>query len=135
MSAERPVVIFVCVQNAGRSQMSAAFFARAVGQRAMAVSAGTRPAAHVHPEVVEVMREVGIDLSGARPQALTDDLQRNADHAVTMGCGDACPLVRAPVTEWLIEDPHGRSIDEVRAIRDHISGLVDDLVQDLGLAS
>lgn len=113
--------------------MSAAFFARAVGERAEAVSAGTRPAAHVHPEVVEVMREVGIDLSGARPQALTDDLQRDADHAVTMGCGDACPLVRAPVTEWLIDDPHGRPIDEVRATRDHISGLVDDLVQDLGL--
>lgn len=115
--------------------MSAALFARAVGKRAVAVSAGTRPATHVHPEVVEVMREIGIDLSGARPQALTDDLQRDADHAVTMGCGDACPLVRAPVTEWRIEDPHGRSIDEVRATRDHIAGLVDELVQDLGLAS
>ncbi len=134
MSIECPTVIFVCVQNAGRSQMSAALFARAVGGRATAVSAGTRPAAHVHPEVVEVMREIGIDLADAHPQALTDDLQRDADHAVTMGCGDACPLVRAPVTEWQIDDPHDRPMDEVRAIRDHIVGLVDDLVRDLGLA-
>lgn len=130
----KPMVLFVCIQNAGRSQMSAALFQRAAGDRAVAVSAGTRPAAAVHPEVVEVMREIGIDLGDAVPRVLDDDLQVAADHAVTMGCGDACPLVRAPVTTWDLEDPHGRTIDEVRAIRDHIAGLTADLAREIGVA-
>ncbi|MSO43718.1 MAG: hypothetical protein EXQ74_00155 [Thermoleophilia bacterium] len=135
MTGGTPIVLFVCVQNAGRSQMAAALFQRAVGDRAVAVSAGTRPAAAVHSAVVSAMDEIGIDLSAAVPRELTDDLQRSADHAVTMGCGDACPLVQASVTAWSVEDPYGRPMDEVRRIRDFIVGLTETLVRDLGLAS
>ncbi len=126
-----PVALFVCRQNAGRSQMAAAFFTRAAEGRAIARSAGTTPAAEVHPIVVEAMREVGIDLSGATPQPLTDDLQMQADRAVTMGCGDACPLVRAPVTDWALDDPSDAGIDAVRVIRDDISRRVEALADEM----
>jgi arsenate reductase len=115
-------VIFACVHNAGRSQMAAAFFnqlADATGARA--VSAGTNPGDRVHPEVVEVMKEVGIDLSTAVPQKLTTQLASSADMLITMGCGDECPYVPGlRRDDWPLEDPKGRSLDEVRRIRDEI---------------
>ncbi len=134
MSHERPVVLFVCLHNAGRSQMAQALFNRAAAGRAVGVSAGTTPGERVHPEVVEVMRELGIDLSAERPKALTEDLQRRADRAVTMGCGDACPLVRAPVIDWALPDPKGRPVAEVRAIRDEIARRVHALVAEVAPA-
>jgi len=126
-----PMVLFVCRQNAGRSQMAAALLNRAAAGRAVGESAGTTPADRVHPVVVEAMREIGIDLTGARPKALTEDLQRAADRAVTMGCGDACPVVRAPVEDWDLPDPAGRPLAVVREIRDEIARRVEPLVGEL----
>ena len=128
----KPMVLFVCLHNAGRSQMAAAFFNRDAGGRAMGESAGTTPGERVHAAVVEVMREVGVDLAEARPKALTDDLQRAADRAVTMGCGDACPLVRAPVTDWALPDPKNMPIERVREVRDEIERRVRALLAELG---
>jgi arsenate reductase len=123
-------VIFACIHNAGRSQMAAAFFnAVAHRDRAEAVSAGTEPGDQVHPVVVNVMREVGIDLSGKKPQRLTDDLARGASLLVTMGCGESCPVVPGlERTDWPLADPKDRPIDEVRAIRDDIRQMVTSLV-------
>jgi arsenate reductase (thioredoxin) len=126
-----PVVLFVCLHNAGRSQMAEALFTRATRGWAIGRSAGTAPADRVHPVVVEAMREVGIDLSRARPRPLTDELQRAADRAVTMGCGDACPLLRGPVTDWDLPDPKDRPLPEVRAIRDEIARRVARLADDV----
>jgi arsenate reductase len=123
--------LFVCLHNAGRSQMAAAHFNRVAGGRAVGESAGTTPGERVHPAVVDVMREVGIDLSEARPKGLTDDLQRAADRAVTMGCGDACPLVRAPVLDWGLPDPKDMPIEDVRAVRDEIARRVAALVAEV----
>jgi len=131
----RPMVLFVCLHNAGRSQMAAAFFNRAAAGRALGESAGTTPGDRVHPVVVEAMREVGVDLAGARPKALSDELQRAADRAVTMGCGDACPLVRAPVTDWDLPDPGGMPLEQVRAVRDEIERRVAALAAELGLTT
>ena len=120
-------VIFACVHNAGRSQMAAAFAARDPNVRA--ISAGTEPGERVHPEVVEVMREVGIDLSAARPQKLTPELARQADLLVTMGCGDKCPYVPGlKIEDWPLEDPKGKPLAEVRAIRDEIRQRVEQLL-------
>lgn len=115
-------VIFACVHNAGRSQMAAAFFnAFAKPQRARAVSAGTNPGERVHPEVVTVMGELGVDLSTATPRKLTDDLAATATLLVTMGCGDACPyLPGLRRDDWPLEDPKGKPPDRVRQIRDDI---------------
>ncbi len=122
-------IIFACVHNAGRSQMAAALFnARAAG-RARAVSAGTEPAGAVHPVVVEVMKELGIDLSGARPQKLTDELAQGATMLITMGCGDACPHVPGlRRDDWPLEDPKGKPLERVREIRDEIGRRVDALL-------
>ena len=123
--------LFVCLHNAGRSQMSAALFERAAGGRHHAVSAGTTPAEHVHPEVVAVMRESGfeIDLSDRRPQLLTRELAAHADVVVTMGCGDQCPVIPGKrYLGWELPDPAGEPIDEVRRTRDEISRRVDDLL-------
>jgi arsenate reductase len=127
-------VIFACVHNAGRSQMAAAFFdSLADPARARALSAGTRPGDRVHPEVVEAMREVGIDLTGARPQLLTDQLAREADVLVTMGCGEECPVVPGlERDDWPLEDPKGRPVEEVRRIRDQIRARVAELVRARG---
>ena len=127
-------VIFACVHNAGRSQMSAAFFNElAAPAVAHAVSAGTAPGQRVHPEVVEAMREVGIDLSGARPQKLTEELARQAQLLVTMGCGDECPYVPGlKVLDWPLPDPKGQSIEAVREIRDDIRGRVEALIEAQG---
>jgi arsenate reductase (thioredoxin) len=129
-------IIFACVHNAGRSQMAAAFFNQlADRQRAEAVSAGTEPGARVHPEVQTVMQEVGIDLSDAKPQRLTEELAREAQLLVTMGCGDKCPYVPGLRREdWPLPDPKGRPLDEVRAVRDDIRSRVLALLEAEGLA-
>ncbi|WP_263356602.1 arsenate reductase ArsC [Acidicapsa ligni] len=114
--------IFACVHNAGRSQMSAAFFNQLADPGlAQAISAGTHPAEHVHPVVVQVMREVGIDLSNAKPQKLTAELAQNAEMLVTMGCGDECPYVPGlRRDDWPLPDPKGQGIESVRETRDEI---------------
>jgi arsenate reductase (thioredoxin) len=125
-------VLFVCLHNAGRSQMSQALFERAAGGRHTALSAGTTPGDRVHPEVVEAMREIGIDLSDRKPRLLTEELARQADVVVTMGCGDACPYVPGKrYLDWDLADPKGRSLGEVRAIRDDIECRVEALVAEL----
>jgi len=125
-------VLFVCLHNAGRSQMSQALFERAAARRHHALSAGTTPADHVHPEVLEVMQELGIDLSDRRPQLLTRALAEQADVVVTMGCGDACPYIPGKrYIDWDLPDPKGRPIPEVRATRDDIARRVKELVTDL----
>ena len=122
-------VLFVCVHNAGRSQMSAALLEREGGGVHTALSAGTEPAERVNPQVVEAMREVGIDLANRKPQLLTAGLAERADVIVTMGCGDRCPVVPgARYVDWELPDPSGRPLEEVRAIRDEISRLVGELV-------
>jgi len=128
--------LFVCVHNAGRSQMSAALFDRAAAGRHRALSAGTRPAARVHPEVVEVMRELGIDLDERTPQLLTSELAAQVDVVVTMGCGDDCPYIPGKrYLDWELEDPKGRPLEEVRATRDEIAGRVEQLVEQLDRAA
>ncbi|HXK23653.1 MAG TPA: arsenate reductase ArsC [Myxococcota bacterium] len=123
-------VIFACVQNAGRSQMAAAFFNQMANPNlARAISAGTRPARAVHSEVVEVMSEVGVDLSGARPQRLTEELARGAKLLITMGCGDECPLAPgARRDDWPLDDPAGAPPEHVREIRDEIRKRVWNLI-------
>jgi protein-tyrosine-phosphatase len=125
-------VLFVCVHNAGRSQMSQALFERAANGRHHALSAGTTPGDRVHPEVVEVMRELGIDLADRRPQLLTRELAQQADGVVTMGCGDQCPFIPGKrYIDWDLPDPKGRPVKEVRAIRDEIARLVTRLLAEL----
>jgi arsenate reductase len=130
-------VIFACVHNAGRSQMAAAFFNQlADRQRAEAVSAGTEPGLRVHPEVLAVMQEVGIDLSDAKPQRLTEELAREAQLLITMGCGDKCPYVPGlRRDDWPLPDPKGRPLNEVRAVRDDIRDRVSSLLETEGLAA
>jgi arsenate reductase len=130
-------VIFACVENAGRSQMAAAFFnALADPARARAISAGTAPATRVHAEVVAAMQEVGFDLRAAAPQRLTAGLASGAHLLVTMGCGDACPLVPGLRREdWSVPDPKGKAHEQVRAIRDEIRRRVERLVADEALAT
>jgi arsenate reductase len=123
-------IIFACVHNAGRSQMAAAFFnALADPAKVRALSAGTAPSDRVHPEVVAVMREEGIDLSGARPQKLTTGLAAEAQLLITMGCGDECPYVPGVRRDdWPLDDPKGQPVERVRAIRDDIRRRVETLV-------
>jgi len=122
--------IFACSHNAGRSQMSAAFFNQLADRElAHAVSAGTHPAEHVHPVVVDAMREVGIDLSNAKPQKLTAELAQNAEMLVTMGCGDECPYVPGlKRDDWPLPDPKGQGIESVRQTRDKIKRRVLQLL-------
>ncbi|HWI73909.1 MAG TPA: arsenate reductase ArsC [Baekduia sp.] len=127
-------VLFVCLHNAGRSQMSQALFERAAGGRHRARSAGSvaDPEGHVHPEVVTVMRELGVDLAARRPVRLTRELAAEADLVVTMGCGDSCPYVPGVrYLDWDLPDPKGRTVDEVRATRDEIAVRVRTLVDEL----
>lgn len=130
-------VIFACVHNAGRSQMAAAFFNAAADPAvARAVSAGTNPGPWVHPEVVVAMREVGLDLSAAAPQRLTEDLAARAAVLVTMGCGDECPVVPGVARhDWPLADPKGQPLAEVRRIRDEIRSRVELLLQTLAAGS
>jgi arsenate reductase len=125
-------VLFVCVHNAGRSQMSQALFNRGAGGRHEARSAGSEPTDRVHPEVVEVMDALGIDLRGEKPKQLSGELAEWADVVVTMGCGDACPYLPGKrYLDWELEDPNGQPIDAVRASRDEIARRVDGLLADL----
>jgi len=135
-TAEVVTVLFACVQNAGRSQMAAALFNELVDPlRARALSAGTRPGPAVQAEVVEVMREIGIDLAAAWPRLLTPDLAAQAALLITMGCGEECPVVPGVRREdWLLDDPKGRPIADVRRIRDEIRQRVETLARASGWA-
>jgi arsenate reductase len=125
-------VLFVCLHNAGRSQMSQALFEQGAHGRHTASSAGTTPAKHVHPEVITVMRELGIDLLDRTPRLLTADMAEQADVVVTMGCGDECPYIPGKrYVDWELPDPKGRPIGEVRATRDEIQARVGELVRQL----
>jgi protein-tyrosine-phosphatase len=125
-------VLFVCIHNAGRSQMAQALFEQAAHGRHTAASAGTDPADRVHPEVIEVMGALGIDLVDRRPQPLTRELAEQADVVVTMGCGDQCPFIPGKrYIDWDLDDPKGRPINEVRTTRDEIARLVADLLAEL----
>jgi arsenate reductase (thioredoxin) len=126
-------ILFACLHNAGRSQMSRALFERAAGGRHEAASAGTTPAERVHPEVVEAMAEIGIDVSREIPRKLSEEMAEWADVVVTMGCGDECPYVPGRrYVDWELEDPKGRSLEEVREIRDEIGRRVAALAEELG---
>jgi arsenate reductase len=128
------LVLFACVHNAGRSQMAAAWLnALSDPAKALAISAGTEPGARVHPEVLEVMREVGIDLAGIAPRRLTEELAASAALLVTMGCGEACPAVPGLARDdWPLEDPKGKPIERVRAIRDDVKARVEALLEERG---
>lgn len=130
----RPVVLFLCTHNAGRSQMALGFFRAAAGDRAVAWSGGSEPGDQVNPVAVAAMAEVGIDISGEFPKPWTDEVVRAADVVVTMGCGDACPVFPGKRYEdWSLTDPHGLDLDSVRPIRDDIRSRVDALLADLGV--
>lgn len=129
-------VVFACVHNAGRSQMAAAWFNQiADPAKARAISAGTQPSDHVHPIVVEAMKEKGIDLSKAEPRKLTGDLAKGAAFLITMGCGESCPYIPGvPVLDWPLPDPKGQGIEPVRLIRDEVESRVRSFVQEHGWA-
>lgn len=131
------IVLFACVHNAGRSQMAAAWFNALVDPaRARAISAGTQPGPGVHPEVLVTMAEAGIDLSTAKPRRLTDELASQATLLVTMGCGEACPVVPGLRREdWPLEDPKGKPVERVREIRDEVRARVAELVSREGWAA
>ena len=127
-----PTVLFVCVHNAGRSQMAAALLAREAGGRVDVLSAGSTPADEVNPAVVEAMAELGIDISREVPKKLEDQAVRAADVVVTMGCGDACPVYPGKrYLDWELPDPSGKTVEEVRPIRDEIGGRVGALLEEL----
>ena len=130
--SDRPEVLFVCVHNAGRSQMAAALVELRSAGRIAVRSAGSAPADEIHPAVVEAMHEVGVDLSGASPKVLTDDAVQRVDVVVTMGCGDACPVYPGKRYEdWTVDDPAGQDLATVRRIRDEIDARVQALVAEL----
>lgn len=130
--ADRPSVLFVCVHNAGRSQMAAAFVAQLSRGEVEVRSAGSEPAAQVNPAAVEAMAELGIDIAAERPKILTDDAVRESDVVVTMGCGDTCPFYPGKRYEdWVLDDPAGRGVEAVRPIRDEIRRRVEVLLADL----
>jgi arsenate reductase len=128
-------VIFACVHNAGRSQMSAGFFNKyADASKAHAISAGTQPGDRVHPEVIQVMSEVGVDLSSVKPQRLTPELAQDAEILITMGCGDECPFIPGlRRDDWPLPDPKGRPIEQVKEIRNDIERRVIAFIQQQGL--
>src|SRR4051794_33218882 len=130
-----PAVLFLCVHNAGRSQMALGWFEHLAGGRALAWSGGSEPAEQLNPVAVEAMREVGIDIRGQHPTPWTDDVLRAADVVVTMGCGDACPYHPGKRYEdWELDDPAGQPVESVRVIRDEIERRVRALLRDLGVA-
>ena len=132
MSPDAPEVLFVCVHNAGRSQMAAALLNQQTGGRVRVRSAGSEPASSLNPRVVEAMQEVGIDISQEFPKPLTDTSVRSADVVITMGCGDACPIYPGKrYEEWDLEDPAGKDVETVRRIRDEIGARVKKLVGEL----
>jgi len=126
-------VLFICVHNSGRSQMAEAFLNRLAGGKAVAISAGTRPAEETNPTVVQAMAEAGIDISERKPKALTLEMVEKADRAITMGCGTdpACPVTFVPAEDWQLEDPEGKPLETVRRIRDEVHRRVVDLLASL----
>ncbi|WP_030808654.1 arsenate reductase ArsC [Streptomyces sp. NRRL S-337] len=133
-SAERPSVLFVCVHNAGRSQMGAAFLTHLAGDRVEVRSAGSAPADSVNPAVVEAMKEVGIDISAQTPKLLTAESVQSSDVVITMGCGDVCPVFPGKrYLDWQLDDPAGQGVEAVRPIRDAIEQRVRGLLGELGI--
>ncbi|WP_460809062.1 arsenate reductase ArsC [Nocardioides salsibiostraticola] len=131
-SADVPTVLYVCVHNAGRSQMAAAFTAHLGGDRVQVLSAGSQPADQINPAAVEAMAEIGIDITSASPKVLTDEAVQTSDAVITMGCGDACPFYPGKRYEdWELADPAGQGLDAVRPIRDEIKARVEALLADL----
>src|SRR3954464_13933795 len=131
-----PEVLFVCVHNAGRSQMAAGLLERKAGDGVRILSAGSEPADRLNPAVVQTMEEVGIDISAERPKKLEDGMVRESDVVITMGCGDACPIYPGKRYEdWELEDPAGKDLETVRGIRDEISKRVDGLAASLTATS
>lgn len=128
-------ILFVCVHNVGRSQMAEAFFNRMAKGKAKVFSAGTQPADKLNPVVVEVMREVGIDISRRKPKMLTLEMMENANRVITMGCGveAACPASFVPTEDWQLEDPEGKPIEQVRQIRDEVKSRLEKLIKELGI--
>lgn len=132
MSKGKPSVLFVCVHNAGRSQMAAALLARHAGDRVSIRSAGSEPADRLNPAVVAAMREIGVDITNETPKLLTTEFASDADVVITMGCGDTCPVFPGKRYEdWELDDPAGLGLDEVRPIRDEIDARVRNLVAEL----
>ena len=132
MNTEHPAVLFLCVHNAGRSQMAAGMLRDRAGDRITVLSAGSEPAEHLNPAVVTAMDEIGIDITDQVPTVLTDDMVRRVDVVVTMGCGDACPVYPGKrYVDWDLQDPAGQSLETVRAIRDDIGRRVEALADEL----
>ena len=132
MSSDLPEVLFLCVHNAGRSQIAAALLEHLAGERVVVHSAGSAPGEALNPAVVEALGEWEIDISQNRPKKLTDEMALHCDVIVTMGCGDACPVYPGKrYVDWELDDPHGKSLDEVRAIRDEIHRRVEALAREL----
>jgi arsenate reductase (thioredoxin) len=130
----KPVVLFLCTHNAGRSQMALGFFQRLAGDAAVAWSGGTEPGDEINPAAIEAMRERGIDISKEFPKPWTDEVVRAADVVITMGCGDACPVFPGKrYVEWVLDDPHGMNLDQVRPVRDQIEGRVRTLLDELAV--
>ena len=130
----KPTVLFVCVHNAGRSQMAAGWLQHLTGDRIDVLSAGSAPADSINPVAVEAMAEVGIDIASAHPKVLTDEAVQTSDVVITMGCGDACPFYPGKRYEdWKLDDPAGQGIESVRPIRDEIKGRVEALIESLGV--
>ncbi len=127
-------VLFVCVHNAGRSQMAEAFFNQMAKEKAKGLSAGTQPSQKVNPMVVKAMREVGIDISRRKPKMLTFEMLEDADQVITMGCSveKACPASFVPTEDWQLEDPEGKPIEQVRQIRDEVKARIERLTKELG---
>ena len=133
---DRPTVLFVCVHNAGRSQMALGWFNHLAGDAAVALSGGSQPGPTVNPVAVEAMAEIGIDIAREYPKPWTEEAVRAADVVVTMGCGDACPFYPGKRYEdWVLDDPHGQGIDAVRLIRDEIERRVRKLLVELGVST
>jgi len=132
----RPVVLFLCVHNAGRSQMALGFFQHLTGDRAVAWSGGSEPGVEVNPAAVAAMAERGIDISAEYPKPWTDEIVRAADVVISMGCGDACPIFPGKRYEdWVLDDPAGRSVEEVRPVRDEIERRLRHLLTELGVTT
>ena len=130
----RPEVLFLCVHNAGRSQMALGWFRHLAGDRAVAWSGGSEPAAEINPSAVEAMAEVGIDITGENPERWTDEIVRSSDLVVTMGCGDDCPFFPGKrYLDWELDDPAGQDLQTVRPIRDEIERRVRQLLDELGI--
>src|SRR6266480_3521946 len=136
LEIQMPEVLFVCVHNAGRSQMAAGLLHKLAGESVTVRSAGSEPAEHLNPRVVEAMQEIGIDISAEMPKPMTGNMVKAADVVITMGCGDACPIYPGKRYEdWELEDPAGKNLDTVRRIRDEIAARIDELVASLTTSS